>query len=198
MAEDKHSFILYSDIIHTVSKLTDVDAGQLFKHLLAYVNDMDPEAKSTIVEIAFEPIKQSLKRDLIKYERIREKRRNAGIESAKKRQQMLTHVKSVEQMPTNSTVIDSVIVINIINYLNQKTGKKFKSNSEKTLRFISARLNDGYSLDDFKKVIDIKCSKWLNDSKMIEYLRPETLFGTKFESYLNESPSINPERRPTC
>jgi len=51
---------------------------------------------------------------------------------------------------------------------------------------IKARLNDGYSLDDFKKVIDIKTLKWKSDPKMSDYLRPETLFGNKFESYLNE------------
>lgn len=79
----------------------------------------------------------------------------------------------------------------IIEYLNCKTGKSFKLDTKSTISKISARLNDGFSVDDFKKVIDIKCSQWLNDSNMSQYLRPETLFGTKFESYLNENKSYN-------
>lgn len=81
MAKEKNSFLLYCDIIHTVEKLDDVQAGKLFKHLLKYVNDQDPTPENALVEIAFEPIKQSLKRDLIKYETIRER----NSENAKKR-----------------------------------------------------------------------------------------------------------------
>ena len=73
----------------------------------------------------------------------------------------------------------------IVQYLNQKTGKHFKSTSKATQRHIKARFTDGFVLDDFKQVIDNKCGDWLRDRKMKEYLRPETLFGTKFESYLN-------------
>ena len=74
----------------------------------------------------------------------------------------------------------------IIDYLNQKTGKNFKGTTTKTMSFIKARFGEGYVLDDFRSVIDKKTAKWKNDPKMCDYLRPETLFGTKFESYLNE------------
>jgi uncharacterized phage protein (TIGR02220 family) len=87
------------------------------------------------------------------------------------------------------------VIVDIIEYLNKRSGKNFRSNSEKTQKAINARLNEKYSMDDFKKVIDIKCVKWLNDPKMIDYLRPETLFGTKFESYLNEV-LINGSQKP--
>ena len=68
MAQDKNSFLLYCDIITTIDKLSNEQAGKLFKHLLNYVNDNDPILDDLLLEIAFEPIKQSLKRDLIKYE----------------------------------------------------------------------------------------------------------------------------------
>ena len=74
----------------------------------------------------------------------------------------------------------------IVQYLNQKTGKNFKHTSKATQRHIKARFADGFTLDDFKQVIDTKTSQWLKDKKMSAYLRPDTLFGTKFESYLNE------------
>lgn len=80
------------------------------------------------------------------------------------------------------------IYIDIVEYLNEKANKNYKHNSDKTRRFIDARLNEGFTLEDFKKVIDNKCRSWLNDERMNQYLRPETLFGTKFESYLNEAP----------
>ncbi len=80
MAENKKSFILYCDIIHTIEKLNDDDAGKLFKHVLRYVNDLNPETNHAITEIAFEPIKQQLKRDLIKYEKLVKR----NIENAKK------------------------------------------------------------------------------------------------------------------
>jgi hypothetical protein len=73
MANDKKSFLLYCDIIHTVEQLTDEQAGDLFKHILRYVNDQDPQSDSVITKIAFEPIRQALKRDLEKYESIRKR-----------------------------------------------------------------------------------------------------------------------------
>jgi uncharacterized phage protein (TIGR02220 family) len=80
--ENKKSFILYCDLIHTVEKLTDVDAGQLFKHLLRYVNDQNPESDNPIVDIVFEPIKQAFKRDLKKWEVTAKGRSEAGMKSA--------------------------------------------------------------------------------------------------------------------
>jgi hypothetical protein len=81
MAQDKKSFLLYCDLIHVVEQLTDEQAGSLFKHILQYVNDKNPVSDSVITKIAFEPIKQQLKRDLVKYEDIR--KRNS--DNAKKR-----------------------------------------------------------------------------------------------------------------
>ena len=75
--------------------------------------------------------------------------------------------------------------ISIISYLNEKAGTKFKHTTAKTKTAIKARLAEGFSVDDFKTVIDKKCAEWIGDDKMEKYLRPETLFGTKFEGYLN-------------
>ncbi|WP_442774275.1 conserved phage C-terminal domain-containing protein [Lactococcus hircilactis] len=71
-----------------------------------------------------------------------------------------------------------------IAYLNQVTGKNFQF-VEKSLNLIKARLKDGFNLDDFKKVIDIKFNEWSN-TDMAKYIRPETLFGNKFDGYLNQ------------
>ncbi|MCK4020092.1 prephenate dehydrogenase [Streptococcus suis] len=75
-----------------------------------------------------------------------------------------------------------------IQYLNQETGHTYKFIATHT-KFIQARYKDGYTLEDFKKVIDTKVAQWKNNSQMAQYLRPKTLFSpSNFDSYLNESP----------
>lgn len=78
MADNKKSFILYCDLIHTVSKMPDDKAGELFKHILKYVNDENPVTDDLIIQLTFEPIKQQLKRDLSAWNNEREQRRLAG------------------------------------------------------------------------------------------------------------------------
>ena len=78
MAEDKKGFLLYTDLIHTIDKMPNDKAGELFKHILAYVNDLNPKTEDLIVQLTFEPIKQQLKRDLLKYKESKEDKSNAG------------------------------------------------------------------------------------------------------------------------
>lgn len=76
-------------------------------------------------------------------------------------------------------------VTEIVDYLNQTAGTSYKPNTPKTVRSIKARMKEGFTVDDFKTVIDKKVSEWAK-TDMQKYLRPETLFGTKFEGYLNQ------------
>jgi len=111
MAKDKKSFILYADAIHTIEKLSDVDAGQLLKHLMRYVNDQNPVTDNPLVDIAFEPIKQQLKRDLVKFEDVKLKRSEAGKAGASKRWQMPSNDSKEKQSITKIAVTDTVNVI---------------------------------------------------------------------------------------
>lgn len=79
---------------------------------------------------------------------------------------------------------DKELYKSIVEYLNQKAGTHYKPSSKSTQTKIHARLNEGFTLDDFKTVIDKKVAEW-KGTEMEQYLRPETLFGTKFEGYLN-------------
>lgn len=90
---------------------------------------------------------------------------------------------------------NNIMVAEIISYLNEKTGKNFKSGVAKNRDLIKARLKEGYSVEDFKKVIDIKVTEWLNDENMSKFLRPETLFSNKFEGYLNQKPKQEVKKR---
>lgn len=87
-----------------------------------------------------------------------------------------------------TTESENILLISkeIVGYLNSKLGTHYKHTSVETIKKIKARLKEGFTVDDFKTVIDKKVLLWKNDIKMSAYLRPETLFGTKFESYLNE------------
>ncbi|WP_409274836.1 conserved phage C-terminal domain-containing protein [Neobacillus sp. SCS-31] len=84
---------------------------------------------------------------------------------------------------------EEIPVEEVVKYLNEKTYSSFKSGNGKTRKLISARWKEGFRLADFKKVIDKKTDDWLDHPKWSRYLRPQTLFGTKFESYLNQKPT---------
>jgi len=88
----------------------------------------------------------------------------------------------------NNTNISNV-VLDVIELLNSLTNKKYRADEKSSnYNFISARIKDGYSVDDLKRVTESKVRQWINDSKMKEYLRPSTLFNkTNFENYINES-----------
>lgn len=103
------------------------------------------------------------------------------------------NVKNVKKKTLSSSTVP---VAEIIEYLNQKTGKHFTTKAAATKTKINARWKEGYGLDEFKKVIDVKSAEW-NGTDAAKWLRPETLFGTKFEAYLNEQPTAKPTSSPT-
>lgn len=86
----------------------------------------------------------------------------------------------------DSSIKDIDIYSRVIDHLNKKANTAFRATTKKTQQTIRARINEGFKEEDFYTVIDKKVSEWLNDEKMCKFLRPETLFGTKFESYLNQ------------
>ena len=109
MADNKKSFILYTDLIHTVKKMPPEKAGELLLTILEYVNDNNPEILDPYVDIVFEPIKQQLKRDLEKYEGKKKQWSDAGKRSAdlKKEKKIQRTLTTVEGRSTDSTVSGS-------------------------------------------------------------------------------------------
>lgn len=87
-------------------------------------------------------------------------------------------VKSIE---------NDLFITNVIDYLNTKTGRNYKATSKAAVKMIKARMGEGSSLNDFTNVIDKKTSEWINNPDFNKYLRPSTLFGPNFESYLNQT-----------
>lgn len=87
---------------------------------------------------------------------------------------------------TSESTKEDIPFSQIIDQLNEMAGTRYRASTPKTQAHIRARWNEGYRLDDFKRVIYVKCAEWLGDTKMSKYLCPDTLFGTKFEKYLNQ------------
>ena len=83
----------------------------------------------------------------------------------------------------------------IVTFLNSTVGSNYKSTTDKTRKLIAARLAEGFTIDDFQAVISKKAKEW-QGTDMAQYLRPETLFGTKFEGYLNQPEVRNNRRSP--
>ena len=93
-----------------------------------------------------------------------------------------------ETLPNKEIDNKVSLYISIVDYLNKKAGTKYKHTREKTREHINARLAEGHTVEDFFKVIDNKCTEWLG-TEFEKYLRPDTLFGNKFEGYLNSKPT---------
>ncbi|MEF9968263.1 MAG: conserved phage C-terminal domain-containing protein, partial [Longicatena sp.] len=83
----------------------------------------------------------------------------------------------------------------IVGYLNEVAGSSFRSSTESTKKHINARLTEKFTVDDFKTVIDKKVKEW-QGTEFAKYIRPETLFGSKFESYLNQ-PNVESQKIST-
>ena len=109
---------------------------------------------------------------------------NAGCLIGTDSKQQIVNTDSKQQIVNTDSKL--LIAAEVISYLNEKTGANYKTTTPKTIRLIKDRLKEGFTLKDFYTVIDKKVLLWGKDLKMQAYLRPETLFSPKFESYLNE------------
>lgn len=154
MADNKKGFILYCDLIHTVEQLPNDKAGELFKHILRYVNDLNPITDDLLTKVTFEPIKQQLKRDLNKWNEKSIKRSEAGrlggFKSGEVRKQKEANEANASEMKQNEQVTDTVT-----DTVTVKVKCKVKEEEE---------TNTCFSFDDFWKMYGksadkIKCQK---------------------------------------
>lgn len=207
----KNSFVLYTDYMAQLSLLTMEQRGILLTAIMAYQMGQELPQMDAVTTMAFSFIRNNLDKDNAKWEQTREKRieagRAGGLAKASNAKQVLASASNAKQnlanLAVNVNVNGNVNVKDkdnmsgkaaapyavIIEYLNQRTGKRFSAKAKDTQKHIKARWSEGWTLDDFKRVIDNMTAKWKGDAKMDDYLRPQTLFGTKFESYLNVNPT---------
>ena len=181
MAKDKKSFILYVDQKDLFNKLPDDIAGKLIKHIYSYVNDENPESEDLIINIAFEPIKQQLKRDLKLFEEKRIKRSEAGIAGASKRWQEISkdskRINAIAKIAVNDNVNDNDIY-NIdyqalLDFLNKTFGRNFQVVNDKIKRSYKARLKDGYKKEDIIQAIKNCKENAYHKENNYQYCTPE-------------------------
>lgn len=217
----KNSFILYIDYKEHVDLLTDEQAGVLLKGIFYYITGNGEPKLDDVTKMAFSFIKQNLKRDHHKYESIVERNVNNGKKGGRpknpEKESETQITQSVNKKPKKADIgigidIDNDIVSDIdidikdkvpssdrfpikqvIDYLNEKVGKAYKGTAYKTRSLIKVRANEGYVVDDFKQVIDKKAAEWLG-TELEKYLRPETLFGNKFDRYLQQDEVFVPTK----
>jgi hypothetical protein len=151
MAENKKSFVLYSDTFGLIKQLPDDVAGRLLKHIYAYVNDENPITDELLVNVAFEPIKAQLKRDLVKWEKQTEQRKQAGLKSAEVRKQNATTVNDRSISSTDNVNV-SVNVNDNVNVINKRVVNKFTA---PTLLEVQAYfIENGYNKELAKRAFD--------------------------------------------
>ena len=113
MAENKKSFVLYCEIIESVKKLTDQQAGKLFKTILMYVNDENPVVDNILIDLVFETIKQNLKRDLKRWERIQQVRAEAGSKGGKKSGEIRGELSKSKANEANASFCEANEAVNV-------------------------------------------------------------------------------------
>ncbi len=156
-----------------------VDKGYIVKQD-KYVNSVKfCEYYATKLDTVLNKVTQDIKQSLTRY----------TTEFNRGMQQSLTNNidnNIINKIDNIIELKDSVPYQEVTDYLNTLAGTNYRASSKKTKELIKARFNEGYTLEDFKVVIEKKTREWINDNKMKVYLRPETLFSNKFESYLNQ------------
>ena len=182
----KKSFQLYIDSLCVLDDLTIEQKGQLFDAIYKYQLGQDSNL-SGIVKVAFSPMRAQFERDNEKYSKVCE--RNQKI--AKDR----WDTKSTTRTVTTPTVTrytdkdkdkDKDTIREIVENLNLIGHSNYKPTTTSTITSIKARLSDGFTIDDFKKVHRVKYDEW-KDSEMIKHFNPTTLYrAANFEKYLNQ------------
>lgn len=169
MAKDKKSFTAYCDWIEIFEELTDEEAGKLVKHTLRYVNDLDPEAPDRVTKLTFTPIKNTLKRDLKKWEEKREKNReNARKRWNKKNATACDRINrnANDAVSVSDSVSDSVSVSDI------KEEKKI--NTKKRFSFYDALIESGANEELSKDWIKVRRDKKASNTE------------TAFKTFINQ------------
>lgn len=179
MAEGKKSFVLYCDLIHTIEKMPHDKAGELFLHILKYVNDLNPVSEDLIINLTFEPIKQQLKRDLQKWDNELLKKSEGGILGNLKRWHNDLYLQ----------VIDNKITIHKANEIaSTRIASHTDSNQSDAIASVADNVNDNVSVNvndikfNFKKSLlsiganEKLVNEWLDVRKKKKAVNSETAF----------------------
>ena len=202
-------FPLYEEVRRVTATLTDAQFGKAVRYALSrYYCGEDQEESDGVVALAAAMMLDQAAR----YDKYREQQKENGMNAknagkpkeakgsqGKPREAKGSQGKPKEAISTHGgprtppspspspSPDNNIICSKAVGLLNDLCGGSFRAETKGTQRLVAARLNEGYSWDDFELVIRHQCGQWMKDEKMRQYLRPETLFGNKFESYLSNA-----------
>lgn len=184
MANGKKSFVLYCDLIHAIDHLTTLEKGQLFEHLLEYVNDKNPVIEDRVLLGTWKPLEQQLKRDLKKFESKKVARieagRLGGLAKASNAKQELANLAVNGNDTVNGNVNETIkegTAKAFVQWFN-KSIKELKGSgnfklTDKVKRQYSARVKDGYEPVDFQKAFSSASKNQFHTENNYQYLTPE-------------------------
>lgn len=202
-----NGFTIYKEYYELITLLTEREQQELLLAITKFMfEDVEPtlnDKQTKIFNNLRRPLEKSKKRS--KCGSITKSNENQEENEIKtKENQKEIKIKSNENQKENENKTHQDVIVNvndnvdvnvkkisleeikgIIEYLNIKSNSHYKYSTDKTQTLIKARIKDGFTLDDFKIVIDKKCEEWLG-TDFEKFLRPETLFSNKFEGYLNQ------------
>lgn len=176
--------------IVTGSKTLSVETGLTLGQIKTSLNHLLRTSDITIKTTNKYSIITITKYDSYQGERQANDKQNATLDATQ-----TTTTKEIKKERRKNINSHPLEAEEIINHLNNATQRSFKINSDKTGSLIKARLREGFSIQDFKTVIDNKVREWSCDERMANYLRPSTLFGKKFEEYLQQDGALNTAKK---
>ena len=198
MAEGKKSFVAYCDWINTFDELSDEEAGKLIKHLFRYVNDMNPEVPDKLTQIAFIPIKTTLKRDLDKYEEQKERNRENGKKGGRPKKTeenpknpvgyLENPPKAKKAVSDSDSVSDSVSVRESKEERRERVKAEFKNS---LLPFL-----DKYGKEMLKAFFDYWSEHGPNDAKMRFEKEKSYDISKRLATWAKRERAFNPSAEP--
>lgn len=204
-----NGFTIYKEYYELITLLTEREQQELLLAITKFMfEDVEPtlnDKQTKIFNNLRRPLEKSKKRSKCgSITKSNENQEENEIETKENQKEIKTKSNENQKEKKNKTHQDVNVIVNvndnvdvnvkkisleeikgIVEYLNIKSNSHYKYSTDKTQTLIKARIKDGFTLDDFKIVIDKKCEEWLG-TDFEKFLRPETLFSNKFEGYLNQ------------
>lgn len=204
-----NGFTIYKEYYELITLLTEREQQELLLAITKFMfEDVEPtlnDKQTKIFNNLRRPLEKSKKRSKCgSITKSNENQEENEIETKENQKEIKTKSNECQKENENKTHQDVNVIVNvndnvdvnvkkisleeikgIVEYLNIKSNSHYKYSTDKTQTLIKARIKDGFTLDDFKIVIDKKCEEWLG-TDFERFLRPETLFSNKFEGYLNQ------------
>lgn len=204
-----NGFTIYKEYYELITLLTEREQQELLLAITKFMfEDVEPtlnDKQTKIFNNLRRPLEKSKKRSKCgSITKSNENQEENEIETKENQKEIKTKSNENQKENESKTHQDVNVIVNvndnvdvnvkkisleeikgIVEYLNIKSNSHYKYSTDKTQTLIKARIKDGFTLDDFKIVIDKKCEEWLG-TDFEKFLRPETLFSNKFEGYLNQ------------